>query len=403
MTSPLLLNLIANPTPTDVTGRINQNKAGRLNNLLREAQISDIPLARDNATRVADINQQNANTAAQRTNLDIAEYELDVQDHFLKADDRSRAEGLRVAGLVNQVQTPEEWEALKSQNPIDLGQFGQVQYGTPEFEQVQTYSRILQNAAQKPDNTLVEVADETSPTGTRFVKRADAVNQPGKPPSGTSLEVSKDGTVRLNQGRDNSNSINSQGNQPLARSGLTKTLQQEVIELEDTLERVNTIKDRYSPDFLTYQGKGAAYLSSLKSKADIELTNEDRKFLKDKKKFEVLVNRDFNAYRKLITGAAAAEKELQDLKKATINTDLSPAEFEATIDIYQEELQRGLRLKRRLLRDGIQVGDERFGSEFDRLWEASADDISEDRMEELLNSGINEQAALDMLIDEGYE
>ncbi len=45
-------------------------------------------------------------------------------------------------------------------------------------------------ATRTPDQTLVEIGDPTSPTGSRFVKRADALNQPGKPRSGKSGDAS---------------------------------------------------------------------------------------------------------------------------------------------------------------------------------------------------------------------
>ena len=61
--------------------------------------------------------------------------------------------------------------------------------------------KLIAGVAAKPDNQLTEIADPSSPTGTRFVRRAEAIGQPGKPPSGTSLTVAPDGTVTLDQGR----------------------------------------------------------------------------------------------------------------------------------------------------------------------------------------------------------
>jgi len=48
---------------------------------------------------------------------------------------------------------------------------------------------------------LQEIFDPNSPTGTSFVRRSQAIGQPGKPPSGWAIETGPDGRVRVTQGR----------------------------------------------------------------------------------------------------------------------------------------------------------------------------------------------------------
>ena len=89
--------------------------------------------------------------------------------------------------------------------------------------------------------------------------------------------------------------------------------------------------------------------------------------------------------------------------KATINEDLGPLQFEAALEVYQEELQRGLRLKRSLLRNGIRISDEGFGDAFDTAYLSGEDDDADIRLQELTAEGLDIDAATDQLIAEGYE
>ena len=181
------------------------------------------------------------------------------------------------------------------------------------------------------------------------------------------------------------------------------SVQEDIISLGDSFARVGEIGQEYQREFLTFQGRIKSSVSSLLDKANIDISPEEIEFVKGRKKFVTKVNREFNLYRKLITGAAAAEKELADLKKATINEDLGPVEFEAALEVYQEELQRGLRLKRSLLRNGIRTSDEGFGDAFDDAYLSGADDDPDIRLQELIAEGLDIDAATDRLIEEGYE
>ena len=181
------------------------------------------------------------------------------------------------------------------------------------------------------------------------------------------------------------------------------SVQEDIISLGDSFARVGEIGQEYKREFLTFQGRIKSSVTSLLDKANIDISPEEIEFVKARKKFVTKVNREFNLYRKLITGAAAAEKELADLKKATINEDLGPVEFEAALEVYQEELQRGLRLKRSLLRNGIRTSDEGFGDAFDDAYLSGADDDPDIRLQELIAEGLDIDAATDRLIEEGYE
>lgn len=63
----------------------------------------------------------------------------------------------------------------------------------------------------------------------------------------------------------------------------------------------------------------------------------------------------FNAYRKEITGAAAAVAELKDLEEATLSFNITPKEFEIRFKNIQSAARREIQAVRDQLREGIDV------------------------------------------------
>lgn len=165
--------------------------------------------------------------------------------------------------------------------------------------------------------------------------------------------------------------------------------------------RLRRIRDNYDPNFLTYQGRGKAAVAGVMDKAGIS-GKDDRAMLKQRRRFEQNVRREFNAYRKEITGAAAAVQEMEELKRSMMNVDQSPAEFEASFDEYVREIQRSMRIKARLLREGVRVGSEEFGKRFDDLFLSGGDDDISARALELEAQDISEEEGDAILKQEGY-
>lgn len=197
-------------------------------------------------------------------------------------------------------------------------------------------------------------------------------------PSGQRLEVGPDGGVTLVSG----DMANVGGQQPLDKK-IKRDLQKDLVGLEESFVRLDNIRDRYNPEFLTWMGQGRAWLAGIKAKGGVPRTPEEKKFAQDRKKFEFLVEQDFNAYRKEITGAAASVQELERLQKAMLNMDLDSDAFEAVLEEYEAKVKRMMRLKRRLLRDGIYVGTSEFGEAFDQMYLGNEDDSLELRGAEL--------------------
>lgn len=289
-----LLGTTANPGAA-----LQQYQAGKLNNLLGQAKLDQIPIENAQTQQKIDVSKRNAD-------IDEQKLMLDIRKQMASEDAASVKEGVRVAGLVSQVQSPEDWAALVAQNPKDLGPLSSVQYGTPEFEKVRRASEIMVKAAN-PDNTLVEIADPTSPTGTRMVPRADAINQPGKPPSGTNLTVGPDGTVQLTQGRN--------------VGGMTKPLtnktQEDVLAKTATLDRLEELGNTLDPKFLTFSSKLGNSWTAVKEKFQLgEISPAEEKDLQEFTAFKSDALNNLNLYIKDITGAAMSEAEAGRIRKA---------------------------------------------------------------------------------------
>lgn len=171
---------------------------------------------------------------------------------------------------------------------------------------------------------------------------------------------------------------------------------------EENLVQLDRIEELFDPEFLTFMGRGQAAWASFEDKAFNSLSPEQRTFIQRRTKFKTAVERQFNAYRKAITGAAASVQELDRLKESMFNTDQGPAQFQAAFHEYRSEVKRGIRLKRRLLREGISINDEDFGEQFDRAFLSDQDDTDVARYDELISSGLSDEEALDTLLEEGY-
>jgi len=215
--------------------------------------------------------------------------------------------------------------------------------------------------------------------------------------SSSSFTVTPDGTVTFQSGKG----ITPAGLQkPTAR-----LLEKKLVFFEETIGDLARIREQFEPDFLTFAGRGRAFLTNLKSKGGLNLTPEEIEFTQKRRKFSQNVNRTFNAYRKEITGAAAAVRELEDIKKAALNEDLSPVEFIAALDELESEMKRGRRLTRKLLREGVtgNLKDKRseVSKRFDQEFTGGGDDSPLARIRELEGTQ-SEEEIFQTLKDEGY-
>lgn len=195
---------------------------------------------------------------------------------------------------------------------------------------------------------------------------------------GLSIRTNPDGTMEIVQGGSLSDV-----QQPTKST--TNALQKSLVSIEETLAVVEDLKKGFKPEYFTYAGAGKAGAARVADNTQgipvvedaarylADQMGGDEKFLGNRRAYLEQVAQSFNAYRKEITGAAAAVQELEDLKKATLNADLGPTEFKASLDLLETKVRRSRAIKRQLLREGISVGDPRFGPRFDREYFAQGD------------------------------
>jgi len=160
--------------------------------------------------------------------------------------------------------------------------------------------------------------------------------------------------------------VDSSGKQALSKT-VESGIQKEVISGELMLDSLDEIEAMGPARFLTagskalaataggiskYLGEGALERASELFAGDPEAAAE---FVAESQEFNEGVETIFNAYRKLITGAASGEKELAKLQKAIINTSLSPAAFKGSLRRLRRVVTRNLRVRKGLLADGIDL------------------------------------------------
>lgn len=193
-------------------------------------------------------------------------------------------------------------------------------------------------------------------------------------------------------------------------SGLQKKtlgdVEKQLVNFKKNISNLKQIKKDYAPSYLTYLGKGKVFLSAVKEKAGFDLTPQQKKDLQGRKRFIQGIDQFFNAYRHSITGAQAAWKELERLKRSILNPDLSPSEFEASYDQILEKTLRIERLLNRIYREGLK-GDLRnkkspAARRLDELFMSNEDDSILERMGDLKNMG-NMDEILQTLENEGYK
>lgn len=166
------------------------------------------------------------------------------------------------------------------------------------------------------------------------------------------------------KGRDQTEIIYGENGQPIVVRGRggdvgaltssnTTKAQAATMESAAQIQSLIDIKKAYKPEFLTYGSQAENAVTSTGEKLGISLSPEQKQDLREKRVFGSRVKQAFNTYKKLITGAAAGEREIKDLEESFLNSNLSPTQFEAQLDdlIYQSAL--AVKLNQKFLQKGV--------------------------------------------------
>lgn len=188
----------------------------------------------------------------------------------------------------------------------------------------------------------------------------------------------------------------------LSKPSITK-IEQKLISAEQAAGSLADIKASYDPAFLTIPGDIRLKFLRGQSLMGFNLSPEQEQAIGKRRVFEESVNSYFNAYRQQVTGAQASFAELQNLKKALLNTDLSAPEFEASFNRLVAESNRLSRIYQNVLSKGISEDTGKFDLETLKLFRPGLNRTPAERASELLKSGMSREQVKSKLIEEGYK
>lgn len=131
----------------------------------------------------------------------------------------------------------------------------------------------------------------------------------------------------------------------------TTEVQKDALAGQDQLATLKTVGQKVADEHLTYEGRAKGAIGGVLDKLGME--NDLTKFNASRAAALQSVEQYFNEYRKYITGAAAAQSELEALKKAVINSELGPQEFQSRYNALVEKVSADI--QRNLGRAGVQT------------------------------------------------
>jgi hypothetical protein len=149
------------------------------------------------------------------------------------------------------------------------------------------------------------------------------------------------------------------GTQAPTKGQLTK-IQGRILDSEEALRQLDDIGEDINDEYLTYWGKLQAYAGSILDQAGVSKESAIGGGLVEHgaraRAFKNKVQQRFNAYRKEITGAAAALAELDRLEQSFLtDKNMGPETFKLVLGEMQRIGQEGLEELRRAAREGINV------------------------------------------------
>lgn len=226
-----------------------------------------------------------------------------------------------------------------------------------QMEQTLSLKERLAMAAK--ELKLVEIHDPKSPTGTRFVKEADAIGQPGKMPSGMNIEFGPDGRpTRISSGR---------GGAASGPGGMSKPTQSDVegniLKSGDTMSQLKSIQNMYRPEFQKIGNRLGMSWDALKNKAGADLDPAERKNLEDYTKYRAEAGQLFSLTLKNLSGVAVNPTEFERAKawlptpgSGVFDGD-SPVELEAKRQRFEDFTRKALIKNNYILKKGISKDD----------------------------------------------
>ena len=118
------------------------------------------------------------------------------------------------------------------------------------------------------------------------------------------------------------------------------------------------------------------------------LCEEDREFVRGFARFHAAVNRIFVKFVHDMSGAQYSVKEMETHKKSLFNADQNYEAFQAVYNTFVDDMKKGYRLRKKILREGFMGSKDALGKEINRLFHLPVDPTQTtgamvDRMEQL--------------------
>jgi hypothetical protein len=137
--------------------------------------------------------------------------------------------------------------------------------------------------------------------------------------------------------------------QKATKSGLEKDL----VDLRDTSQRALAIMDNFDTNLFTDITKAKLWGASLMDRYNATSDNQKDLIFKAKTQ-QQQIDQMFLMYRKAMTGTAGGEKEMEEIKKATLNNEGGPTESRAALYNLFLQTTSSAMTKQQLLDQGIQ-------------------------------------------------
>lgn len=240
-----------------------------------------------------------------------------------------------ITPIANARMTATQGPKLASKLAQDLhATYPDVQVGSKEWQQLYRDAMTQTQRGARP--TSIDLLNEKM----RLWQEAK-----GDPEKMAALEFAAGkgkGTTRRIYGPDGQLIIEEGGAGEL-RPPTENAIEAKIVAAQDRLANLKNLAATSADEYLNYAGRIGRF--SLRQKSNtVGLSGEEQKWMDGAGKFLVRLNDTFNRYVNEITGAAIGVQEIDRLRAAMVNGDMSPAEFKADvvalIEIAEEEIER---------------------------------------------------------------
>jgi len=200
---------------------------------------------------------------------------------------------------------------------------------------------------------LREIADPSSPTGTRLVPVAEAAGKPGPPGSSERFETitTPDGRTitRLVRGRG----AGAGGEAAELTKPTTTSLEKNIVQANERLARIRNIRESFDPAFLNLPNQMFTKGAAMAERFGVELGPETKQRVAEFTEFRTNTLQNLNRTLNELSGAAVSPAEAERLKAELPTETDSPTEFAAKVQNIERQLEAAIARNQQLLEGGV--------------------------------------------------